>query len=134
MLKRFYLRAETTTIMIGYNTPLEIIEELKVRINQYVSDNSREWVSGGVLIDKMEYQNAIHLIIVMERKRIHLTFALKQLLNTYQQTDRTGRTGEEDGLVERRLCETLRRFWRTWMSGIQCLFSLSSCPQMPRAP
>ncbi|KAK7061127.1 hypothetical protein VNI00_000863 [Paramarasmius palmivorus] len=67
-IRRSSSMAETTTIMISYNTPLEIVEELKVRINQYVSDNSREWVSGGVLIDKMEYQNAIHLIIVMEHR------------------------------------------------------------------
>ncbi|KAI3619617.1 calcium channel [Moniliophthora roreri] len=67
-IRRSSSMAETTTIMIAYNTPLEIVEQLKARIKQYVSDNSREWVSGDVLIDKMEFQNAIHLIIVMEHR------------------------------------------------------------------
>ena len=54
--------------MVAYNTPLEVIEEIKTRLAQYVSENSREWVSSNVLIDKMEFQNALHLIIVMERE------------------------------------------------------------------
>jgi hypothetical protein len=54
--------------MISYNTPLEVIEELRVRINQYVAENNREWASAALNIDKMEFQNAIHLIVAMERK------------------------------------------------------------------
>jgi len=54
--------------MISYNTSLDIIEELRSRLAAYVNENNREWCSSAVLIDKMEYQNAIHLTIVMERK------------------------------------------------------------------
>ncbi|KAF9269000.1 hypothetical protein L218DRAFT_916497 [Marasmius fiardii PR-910] len=67
-LRRSGSMFETTTIMVSYTTPLETIEELKSRINQYVSDNNREWVSAAVNIDKMEYQNALHLIIAMEHR------------------------------------------------------------------
>ncbi|KAH7887623.1 Mechanosensitive ion channel-domain-containing protein [Phlebopus sp. FC_14] len=59
---------ETTTIMISYSTSLELVEQLRLRIQAYVSANSREWSGCGVNIDKMEYQNAIHLIIAVERK------------------------------------------------------------------
>lgn len=54
--------------MIAYETSLEIIEQLKIRMNAYVAQNSREWSGLGINIDKMEYQNAIHLIVAMERK------------------------------------------------------------------
>ncbi|KAG7093888.1 hypothetical protein E1B28_007527 [Marasmius oreades] len=67
-LRRSGSMFETTTIMVSYKTPLETIEELKGRVNQYVADNSREWASAAVNIDKMEYQNAIHLIIAMEHR------------------------------------------------------------------
>ncbi|KAG6378714.1 Mechanosensitive ion channel-domain-containing protein [Boletus reticuloceps] len=59
---------ESTTIVISYNTSLEIVEQLKQRIQAYVVANNREWSSCGVNIDKMEYQNAIHLTISIERK------------------------------------------------------------------
>ncbi|KAI6047439.1 Mechanosensitive ion channel-domain-containing protein [Pisolithus marmoratus] len=59
---------ESTTIMISYGTPLDIVEQLKQRIQAYVANNSREWSNCGVNIDKMEYQNAIHLTIGIERK------------------------------------------------------------------
>lgn len=54
--------------MISYNTSLEIVEQLKQRIQAYVVANSREWSGCVVNIDKMEYQNAIHLTISIERK------------------------------------------------------------------
>lgn len=53
--------------MISYNTSLDIIEELRIRLNAYVAANNREWVSCGLNIDKMEYQNCITLIVSMER-------------------------------------------------------------------
>ncbi|EPQ54807.1 hypothetical protein GLOTRDRAFT_111417 [Gloeophyllum trabeum ATCC 11539] len=59
---------ETTNLMISYNTPLELIEQLRQRINNYVSQHNREWSGCGVHIDKMEFQNAIHLIIAMEHR------------------------------------------------------------------
>lgn len=61
-------RWETTTLMVSYNTPLEVLEELRVRLNAYVAANNREWSNCALNIDKMEYQNAIHLIVAMERK------------------------------------------------------------------
>lgn len=61
-------RWESTTITISYNTSLEIVEQLKQRIQAYVAANNREWSGCGVNIDKMEYQNAIHLTISVERR------------------------------------------------------------------
>jgi len=54
-------------LTISYKTPLEIVEQLKIRINAYVAANSRDWSGCALNIDKMEYQNAIHLIVAMER-------------------------------------------------------------------
>lgn len=55
--------------MISYDTPLNLVEQLRSRISQYISENNREWNNSAVWIDKMEFQNAIHLIIAVERKR-----------------------------------------------------------------
>lgn len=60
-------RLETTTLMISYMTPIEVIEQLRTKIDSYISANSREWSSFELNIDKMEYQNAIHLIVAIER-------------------------------------------------------------------
>lgn len=54
--------------MISYDTPLSIVEQLRSRISQYINENNREWNNSAVWIDKMEFQNAIHLIIAMERE------------------------------------------------------------------
>ncbi|KAG8218629.1 Mechanosensitive ion channel-domain-containing protein [Butyriboletus roseoflavus] len=59
---------ESTTITISYNTSLEIVEQLKQRIQAYVVANSREWSGCSVNIDKMEYQNAIYLTISIEHR------------------------------------------------------------------
>jgi small-conductance mechanosensitive channel len=59
---------ETTNLMISYDTPLEVVEQLRQRVKQYVANNSREWSAAEINIDKMEYQNAIHLIVAMERE------------------------------------------------------------------
>ncbi|KAJ6581336.1 Mechanosensitive ion channel-domain-containing protein [Mycena capillaripes] len=67
-LRRSHSMWETTNLMVSYNTPLEVLEELRVRINAYVSANSREWSNCALNIDKMEYQNAIHLIVAMEHR------------------------------------------------------------------
>ncbi|KAF5351557.1 hypothetical protein D9758_007169 [Tetrapyrgos nigripes] len=67
-MRRSNSMAESTELMISYNTPLEVIEELKVRLNQYVAENNREWASVGLNIDKMEFQNAIHLLVAMEHR------------------------------------------------------------------
>lgn len=60
-------RWETTTLTVAYDTSMEVIESLKSKINTYVSTNSREWSGFTLNIDKMEYQNAISLIVAMER-------------------------------------------------------------------
>ncbi|KIL00586.1 hypothetical protein PAXRUDRAFT_821485 [Paxillus rubicundulus Ve08.2h10] len=59
---------ESTTITVSYNTSLEIVEQLKQRIQAYVAANNREWSGCGVNIDKMEYQNAIDLTIAVEHR------------------------------------------------------------------
>ncbi|KAG6850604.1 hypothetical protein H0H93_011272 [Arthromyces matolae] len=67
-LRRSKSMWETTKLTISYNTPLEIIEQIKIRINAYVMENHREWSGCGLNIDKMEYQNAITLIVAMEHR------------------------------------------------------------------
>lgn len=52
---------------ISYNTRLEIIEQLKSRLQQYIDDNNREWIAFNLNIDKMEFQNAIWLVIAIQR-------------------------------------------------------------------
>ncbi|CAE6438170.1 unnamed protein product [Rhizoctonia solani] len=60
---------ETTDLQVSYDTPLEVLEKLRQRLKQYVAANSREWGGGcEINIDKMEYQNAIHLIVAMEHR------------------------------------------------------------------
>lgn len=54
--------------MCSYDTPLEVIEQLRTRLNAYVQQNSRDWSGVSVNIDKMEYQNAIFLVIAMEHR------------------------------------------------------------------
>jgi len=53
--------------MISYNTSIEVIEQLRMKIGSYITANNREWSGFGLNIDKMEYQNAIHLIVAIER-------------------------------------------------------------------
>lgn len=62
------VRWETTNLTISYDTPLSIVEQLRSRISQYISENNREWNNSAVWIDKMEFQNAIYLIIGLERE------------------------------------------------------------------
>ncbi|GLB35076.1 putative mechanosensitive ion channel [Lyophyllum shimeji] len=67
-LRRSKSMWETTKLTIAYNTPLEVIEQLKSRINAYVNANSREWSGCGLNIESMEYQNAITLVVAMEHR------------------------------------------------------------------
>lgn len=62
------VRWETTNLAIAYDTPLSLVEQLRSRISQYMVENSREWNNSAVWIDKMEFQNAIHLTIALERE------------------------------------------------------------------
>lgn len=61
-------RWETTTLMVSYNTPIEVIEHLRLKIGEYISANSREWSNSALWIDKMEFQNALHLTVAIERQ------------------------------------------------------------------
>ena len=60
-------RWESTTLTVAYDTSMEVIESLKIKINTYISTNSREWSGFTLNIDKMEHQNSISLIVSMER-------------------------------------------------------------------
>lgn len=52
---------------MSYDTPMNVIEAIKAKVNGYIMTNSREWSGCSVNIDKMEYQNAIHIIVAVER-------------------------------------------------------------------
>jgi len=47
---------------------MEAIEQLKSKIVAYINANNREWSDCALNIDKMEFQNAIHLNVSVERK------------------------------------------------------------------
>lgn len=37
---------EVCSIQIAYDTPLEVLEEINVRVKQYLAENNREWGGG----------------------------------------------------------------------------------------
>ncbi|KAI8458829.1 hypothetical protein BY996DRAFT_6410621 [Phakopsora pachyrhizi] len=45
---------ETTNVMVSFDTPLEVLQEFRNKLRQYVSENSREWKGG--LIVAMEHK------------------------------------------------------------------------------
>ncbi|THH32364.1 hypothetical protein EUX98_g1804 [Antrodiella citrinella] len=67
-LRRSNSMWESTNLMVSYNTPLEAIEQLRIRLQGYIALNNREWSGVSVNIDKMEYQNAITLVVSMEHR------------------------------------------------------------------
>lgn len=69
-LRRSNSMWETTNLMVSFDTPLENIETLRRRLEDYVNDdkNRREWSGVALNIEKMEFQNAIHLIVAMEHR------------------------------------------------------------------
>ncbi|KIY69051.1 hypothetical protein CYLTODRAFT_350366 [Cylindrobasidium torrendii FP15055 ss-10] len=67
-LRRSKSTWETTNIQIAYNTPLDVFEEIRSRIKTYVTENNRDWSGMDFNIDKMDYQNAIHIIVAMEHR------------------------------------------------------------------
>ncbi|KAL4264922.1 EF-hand domain-containing protein [Pleurotus pulmonarius] len=67
-LRRSNSMWETTKLMVAYDTPLEKLEELRNKISAYVQANNRDWSGCALNIDKMEYQNAIHLIVAIEHR------------------------------------------------------------------
>jgi hypothetical protein len=64
----FFSRWETTNLVVSYDTSMEVIERFKAKIATYMNTNSREWSNFALWIDKMEYQNAIHLVVAIERE------------------------------------------------------------------
>lgn len=38
-----FFRWETTTLMVAYDTPLSVLDELRTRYRAYIAENSREW-------------------------------------------------------------------------------------------
>jgi hypothetical protein len=99
-------RWETTNLMVGYDTPLGQIETLRQRLKSYVANNNREWSNADIHIDKMPYQNEIHLIVAMERMYPLLTSPVTRLSHFIMQIARIGRTGEDVGHVGPSSCAT----------------------------
>lgn len=117
--------------MVAYNTPLEIIEELRSRISAYVAENNREWSGFGLNIDKMEYQNAIHLIVAMERmlcSPITDEELKHSIIHLLTQIVLTGKTGVDDGPDAQRSCGISVPYSKSSTSGTPCLFNPSSSP------
>ncbi|KAH8832568.1 Mechanosensitive ion channel-domain-containing protein [Flagelloscypha sp. PMI_526] len=59
---------ETTNLMVSYDTPLETIEAFRLAVQEYITANNREWNGFMLNFDKMEYQNALHLIVAVEHR------------------------------------------------------------------
>jgi len=95
-------RWETTNLTISYSTPLDIIEKLRSLLQRYIDDNNRDWVSFNLNIDKIEFQNAVWLIIAVQRvfeiiPRIIVTHWI--LLLRSSKLARLGRSlGPQDGI------------------------------------
>jgi hypothetical protein len=56
--------------MVAYDTPLELLETLRRKLDEYINQekNRREWSNVNVNIDKMEFQNVIHIKVGMEHR------------------------------------------------------------------
>jgi len=59
---------ESVILTISYSTPLEVIEQLKVRVQTYINANAREWSGCGIIIDKMEFQNSVTVNVCVEHR------------------------------------------------------------------
>lgn len=60
---------ETTSIHVGIDTPLEILNDLRARMRAYVADNSREWGGGLDLnINTIKEMNAIECVIALQHR------------------------------------------------------------------
>lgn len=67
--------------MVSYDTPMEAIEQLRLKIIAYMNANSREWSDCALNIDKMQYQNAIYLNVSMERESFFTTVICFYMIN-----------------------------------------------------
>ncbi|PPQ98446.1 hypothetical protein CVT24_004125 [Panaeolus cyanescens] len=65
-LRRSKSMWETTNLNISYDTPIEVIEQLKSKIVAYINANNREWSGCALNIDNLEFQNTINLIVAIE--------------------------------------------------------------------
>lgn len=64
---------------VSYNTSIEVIEQLRFKISGYIAANSREWSGFSLNIDKMEFQNALTLIVAIERKSTQTRRSVEEL-------------------------------------------------------
>lgn len=55
-------------LTVAYDTPIETFEELRSKIESFINTNSRDWSGFMLNIDKMDFQNALHLSVAIERK------------------------------------------------------------------
>ncbi|KAF5321397.1 hypothetical protein D9619_001370 [Psilocybe cf. subviscida] len=67
-LRRSKSMWETTELVVSFNTPMELIEQLKQRIQAYITANNREWSDSALNIDKMDYMNDLCLIVAIEHR------------------------------------------------------------------
>lgn len=79
---------------------MDLVEQLRIKVNAYITSNSREWSGFALNIDKMEYQNAISLLVSIEREFVH---SIPNPLLTFVQIAPIGKTGGDDGLAGRNL-------------------------------
>ncbi|KAH9454007.1 hypothetical protein Pst134EA_013111 [Puccinia striiformis f. sp. tritici] len=61
--------SDKTSVMVGFDTPLEVLHEFRARLRQYVAKHDREWTGvANVNIDYMSNQNLIQLKVLMQHK------------------------------------------------------------------
>lgn len=99
---------------------MEVVEQLRQRVKAYVAANNREWANAEIQIDKMEYQNAITLIIAMERTCLQLSSWFGSSLVTFMQIAQAGKTGEDAGVAGPSSCEISRLCLKSSMLSTQC--------------
>ena len=69
-------RWEMTNLTVSYDTPMEVIEQLRSKIVHYINSNNREWSDCALNIDKMEFQNSITLIVAIERRHFQICHSI----------------------------------------------------------
>ncbi|KAF7782435.1 hypothetical protein Agabi119p4_1811 [Agaricus bisporus var. burnettii] len=68
-LRRSKAMWESTMLTVAYDTPIETFEELRSKIESFINTNSRDWSGFMLNIDKMDFQNALHLSVAIEHRR-----------------------------------------------------------------
>ncbi|PWN42555.1 hypothetical protein IE81DRAFT_323312 [Ceraceosorus guamensis] len=60
---------EVTFIQVGFDTLIQLIDEFRAKMRQFVKENDREWGGGlEVNYDQISNQNSVQLVIAMEHK------------------------------------------------------------------